>query len=81
MLTSQELVLRNDIMRFSFLWFRSDIRIELQAPVLTFTETPSIPMKKKYKLSFPKTAAVYIDCTQSSILPPTQCVISYAENS
>ena len=27
--------LRNDIMRFSVLGFRSDLRIELQAPVIT----------------------------------------------
>ena len=28
-------LLRNDIMRFSVLGFRSDIRIELQAPVIS----------------------------------------------
>ena len=33
--------LRNDIMRFSVLGFRSDLRIELQAPVLT----PSISIQ------------------------------------
>ena len=27
---------RNDIMRFSVLGFRSDIRIELQAPVISY---------------------------------------------
>ena len=33
--------LRNDIMRFSISGFGSDIRIELQAPVVRVTQVPS----------------------------------------
>ena len=58
------MLLRNDIMRFSVLGVRSDIRIELQAPVVLQGTS-----KKEVKLSLVGLVSLVVSCyaTKSGI--------------